>query len=483
MKNYYEILGISKDASPEDIKVAYREALKEHADIFNSPHTDKTDPRYKRLVEINEAGQILCDPKKREAYDRGESEPFHSNAHESRDHFSFYEHLRREYERMRQEEKRRREEAIKNAEKAFAEAFRDSGLSPENFVNVTLEELKKITAAQKRQIYTAEVAEEVINALSEGTAAFKKLLRDPSYQQHGIQILTFQTVRGDNPLCFAAEYGHLASVVEVFGNSQEKFTFEQLKNIRRRRGFSSSDPTFANAIQIVADQEIRPYAYPGPRCLFPQPHLELQKLNQLLYPEESITFDRFMSLSDETSREPLIIHVMRNTTDDRNLRDYFLTSMSIEGTPPFSDYFLGMRIRDLQGNSLIQCIAERDKEEEENYERRKYVAKYRDNPEALLKTKPKKNLTAVLDPKHWSSREGCESLIKILTWLKKHDFEDLIEYKDYTGEKAANAILKEALKQGKKNSKRPFVRLPHHFDGSLGGIMYLNRHSQTSRSR
>ncbi len=67
-KNYYTILGISKTASPEDIKKAYKKLAKEHHPDMVSD-VDKTQAE-KRFKEINEAYQILSDPQKRQMYDQ-----------------------------------------------------------------------------------------------------------------------------------------------------------------------------------------------------------------------------------------------------------------------------------------------------------------------------------------------------------------------------------------------------------------------------
>lgn len=64
-KNYYDILGISKNASAEDVKAAYKKMAKEHhPDVAK----DKTAAEAK-FKEINEAYQILSDPQKRKMYD------------------------------------------------------------------------------------------------------------------------------------------------------------------------------------------------------------------------------------------------------------------------------------------------------------------------------------------------------------------------------------------------------------------------------
>lgn len=67
-KNYYNILGISKDASQEEIKKAYKKLAKEHhPDMVDK--NDKTQAE-RRFKEINEAYQILNDPQKRRMFDQ-----------------------------------------------------------------------------------------------------------------------------------------------------------------------------------------------------------------------------------------------------------------------------------------------------------------------------------------------------------------------------------------------------------------------------
>ena len=64
-KNYYDILGVSKDANPEDIKSAYRKlAKKYHPDINKEPGASE------KFKEINEAYECLSDPQKKSNYDQ-----------------------------------------------------------------------------------------------------------------------------------------------------------------------------------------------------------------------------------------------------------------------------------------------------------------------------------------------------------------------------------------------------------------------------
>ncbi len=64
-KNYYEILGVDKHASQDDIKKAYRTLVKKyHPDLH--PGDEKAAEKFK---EINEAHEVLSDEKKRKNYD------------------------------------------------------------------------------------------------------------------------------------------------------------------------------------------------------------------------------------------------------------------------------------------------------------------------------------------------------------------------------------------------------------------------------
>ncbi|RME69814.1 MAG: J domain-containing protein [Chloroflexi bacterium] len=65
-KDYYKILGVSKNATEKEIKSAYRKlARKYHPDM--NPDDPQAEARFK---EINEAYQVLSDPEKRKKYDQ-----------------------------------------------------------------------------------------------------------------------------------------------------------------------------------------------------------------------------------------------------------------------------------------------------------------------------------------------------------------------------------------------------------------------------
>lgn len=64
-KSYYSILGVSRNTTSDEIKAAWRQLVLKHHPDRNPDDKDVT----KKLQEINEAYEVLSDPKKKRAYD------------------------------------------------------------------------------------------------------------------------------------------------------------------------------------------------------------------------------------------------------------------------------------------------------------------------------------------------------------------------------------------------------------------------------
>ncbi|HPQ80670.1 MAG TPA: molecular chaperone DnaJ [bacterium] len=63
-RDYYEVLGVAREVSEEEIKKAYRKlALKYHPDRNSEPDAEE------RFKEASEAYEVLCDPSRRQIYD------------------------------------------------------------------------------------------------------------------------------------------------------------------------------------------------------------------------------------------------------------------------------------------------------------------------------------------------------------------------------------------------------------------------------
>ncbi len=63
-REYYEVLGLARDASDDDIRRAYRRLARQH-----HPDVNKEPDAEARFKEVNEAYQVLSDPERRQRYD------------------------------------------------------------------------------------------------------------------------------------------------------------------------------------------------------------------------------------------------------------------------------------------------------------------------------------------------------------------------------------------------------------------------------
>ena len=65
MMDFYELLGVKKDATKEEIKKAYRDMVKRY-----HPDVNKSDEASKIIISLNEAKETLLDDDKRSEYDK-----------------------------------------------------------------------------------------------------------------------------------------------------------------------------------------------------------------------------------------------------------------------------------------------------------------------------------------------------------------------------------------------------------------------------
>lgn len=66
-RNYYEVLGVSKKAAPDEIKRAYRELAKKCHPDMNPNNKKEAEEKFK---ELSEAYEVLMDPQKKQLYDQ-----------------------------------------------------------------------------------------------------------------------------------------------------------------------------------------------------------------------------------------------------------------------------------------------------------------------------------------------------------------------------------------------------------------------------
>ena len=66
-KDYYEVLGVNKNATDEELKKAYRKLAKQYHPDANPDNKEEAEKKFK---EVNEAYETLSNPQKRKMYDQ-----------------------------------------------------------------------------------------------------------------------------------------------------------------------------------------------------------------------------------------------------------------------------------------------------------------------------------------------------------------------------------------------------------------------------
>lgn len=100
MKNPYEVLGVEKNATKEEIKKAYKKLVRQwHPDKFSTKSEKEQKEAEEKFKDINEANEILSNPEKREQFDFYGS----TNSRQNQRYSSYYEDMfRRQSEAQRQ---------------------------------------------------------------------------------------------------------------------------------------------------------------------------------------------------------------------------------------------------------------------------------------------------------------------------------------------------------------------------------------------
>src|SRR6187402_2370346 len=76
--DYYEILGLKKSATVDEIRAAYRKLARKHHPDLN-PNDKEAN---KKFQQVNEANEVLSDPEKRKKYDQYGKDWQHAEAFE-----------------------------------------------------------------------------------------------------------------------------------------------------------------------------------------------------------------------------------------------------------------------------------------------------------------------------------------------------------------------------------------------------------------
>ncbi len=88
-RDYYKVLGVSRNAGPADVKSAYRRLAKEYHPDRNPDNRAEAEEKFK---ELSEAYEVLVDPNKRRLYDlgghEGVSQQFGPGGFDFRQHFT-----------------------------------------------------------------------------------------------------------------------------------------------------------------------------------------------------------------------------------------------------------------------------------------------------------------------------------------------------------------------------------------------------------
>ncbi len=221
-KDYYTILGVSKTATPEEIKRAYRKlARKYHPDL--NPGDKDAEAKFK---DLNEANEVLSDPEKRPKYDRfGEhwNQPAYSEAPPSKgtnpgnvdfDQYADFDSFIKDLLGRSQNGSQRRTNATSGFDD-FGGGFRSQAPAPDSEAAIALTFSEAFHGVQKRLQFDDETINVRIPAGAKPGSRIRlkgKGRASPFSQQRGDLYLTIELVPHS---CFRFEGNDLVCDVPI----------------------------------------------------------------------------------------------------------------------------------------------------------------------------------------------------------------------------------------------------------------------------
>lgn len=114
MRDYYEILGVSRNATEKELKEAYRKLVRKYHPDLNPNNREEAEKIFR---EINEAYEVLSDPEKRKLYDK------YGHNWKNYSHFKDYENIYQQYSQGTGGYNYRRSKAAQDLEEILNEIF------------------------------------------------------------------------------------------------------------------------------------------------------------------------------------------------------------------------------------------------------------------------------------------------------------------------------------------------------------------------
>jgi curved DNA-binding protein len=143
MKDYYEILGVSRNATEKELKEAYRRLVRKYHPDLNPNNKEEAEKIFR---EINEAYEVLSDPEKRKLYDK------YGHNWKNFSQFKDYENIYQQYNKGGQYSYRSK--ATQDLEEILNEIFGRSKSSPFEFFFDLSDVFNKTSGSKRTYSYS-----------------------------------------------------------------------------------------------------------------------------------------------------------------------------------------------------------------------------------------------------------------------------------------------------------------------------------------